>query len=44
MKIKTNVGPGRIAFNHNQTTSGLKVRIQVKVGRISFNHNQSLAR
>lgn len=44
MKIKTSVRAGKLAANHNQTTTGLKVRSQVKAGKLSANHNQTVAR
>jgi hypothetical protein len=44
MKTKTNVRGGRLAANHSQTVTGLKVRSQVKGGRLAANHNQTIAR
>lgn len=45
MKVKANVKAGRIAFNHNQTTRGLRVKSSVKAGGINLaNHSQTVAR
>ena len=44
MKVKANVKAGRIAYNHNQTTKGLRVNSTVRAGKIAFNHSRSVTR
>ena len=43
MKVKANIKAGRIAYNHNQTTRGLRVKSSLRAGGINLaNHSQTV--